>query len=664
MTATVAPPAPVAAPPATPPATDLPDPGWDIIPGQEIPDPPQTALLIGDPGSGKSYAACTYPGPVAIFDTETRADSLAKRFRNIFVKHVRTFEEIVGGIAWLWKKYPKGGGTIVFDSGSDLRDMIEEYVVAEMNRAKTKVHPTLHWGRVYDELANMLAALRKRGWNVVFTARLGDVYENDRKTGKREAAGFIVNKVMYHADFVVHLKKDEQQGCIVGDVLKDASRRVGTYRTLLGPNELTFAGFKAFLAEPEKAFTWDANAVKPIQPAPATFTPGLAPIGFTATAESGAKLAADLQARIAADKAKKDAANAPPAGGLPFAAPGAGDWKMSDSQYNELGKLGSQAKLTDEEKASVPAAICGRPITHFSDLTHDEYDRMCAKLLEMKQQREAIGNGPKMEELVKAATASKWDQARTLAYAQKLTDRPDLGSLADLTGTQADGLIAGLRTNAKLAAAKEAHAAEAKRAAKHLPAPPLSMQSVMDDLLHDLDLPPMPEDYNFLPTGEAKEPITDLDGHRGVNESEERAIAGKIAAHWAYTFRYEAEKAFQREAATGNPAGVPDPDEKELQEIGRKLLNKLSLAGYFLKPGMAFPDTVYRVERVFDELIGDRAAAWQQVIGRKLAERPRVLTEANAKALMASLAAPLRALREKKKQVQQQAGAASAPAAK
>jgi hypothetical protein len=257
------PPAPIA--PAAPAHDDF---SWDATPGQPIPAPPLFLLVMAEAGAGKTYLGCTFPGPVVCLDSEHRADRVLRKFRNTYWKKILTFDDVRRAVLSVIKKHSRGG-TILFDSGSDLNGLAEEEVIAEMNASKAKVHPTLHWTAVYEKIAKMCGLLRERGWNAVFTARLGDEYQNDKKTGQRAPSGFVVNKLLYHADFAVELVV--RDGKRIAKVLKNGEMKPGTYAVELPDDQISYDGIvKAMSADPIPAApaAVGARAIQPAAAAP------------------------------------------------------------------------------------------------------------------------------------------------------------------------------------------------------------------------------------------------------------------------------------------------------------------------------------------------------------------------------------------------------------
>jgi hypothetical protein len=280
MTATANPPAaavPPAPSPETPPGADD---FWDAEPGTVIPPPPVFAVVIAEPGLGKTHFGLTFPGPVVVLDTEFRADEVLRKFRGVdrFWKKIEKFDDVRQAIARASKKYAKSPGTILFDSGSDLNLLAEAEVLAEIAANEKKAHKTLHWGPVNARFKNLFGFLRDRRWNAVFTARLKDEWKGDDRTGVRAPGGFVTDKLAYHADFVLRL--EARAGKRVGVVLKNGAKKIGTYATELADEELTFAGIvRSMEAEPEKVLvTVTESGPRPAAAsAPASTLPAPAP---------------------------------------------------------------------------------------------------------------------------------------------------------------------------------------------------------------------------------------------------------------------------------------------------------------------------------------------------------------------------------------------------
>jgi hypothetical protein len=220
---------------------------WDGVPGQELARPPLFVLVIAEPGAGKTFLGCTFPATLVCLDSEHRANTVLRNFRNTYWKKVLAFDDVRRAVAWATKRHP--GGTFLFDSGSDLNALAEAEVVAEMNASKAKVHPTLHWTPVYERISKLCGYLRTQGWNAVFTGRLTDEYEGDKRTGKRTPSGFVTNKLLYQVDFALQIVM--RDGKRVGLVLKNGGKKPGTYATELPDEALNYEGIlREFEAAP------------------------------------------------------------------------------------------------------------------------------------------------------------------------------------------------------------------------------------------------------------------------------------------------------------------------------------------------------------------------------------------------------------------------------
>lgn len=287
---------PTPAPTAETPAAAVPSadaaPFWDATPETEIPRPPLFAVVVAEPGLGKTHLALTFPGPVIVLDTEFRADEVLRKFRNVkkYWKKVEAWADVREAVVRALKTHPEGGGTLVFDSGSDLNLLAEAEVLQELARDDKKAHKTLHWGPVNKRFKGLFATLRDRRWNAVFTARLKDEWAGDNRTGARTAGGFVADKLIYHADFALQLERGPS-GERVGRVLKNGARKIGTYAAILTDEDLTYAGILRAMDE-ETPAAGEAKAVlvpaspQGIQPArvatsappPAPATPAPPPV--------------------------------------------------------------------------------------------------------------------------------------------------------------------------------------------------------------------------------------------------------------------------------------------------------------------------------------------------------------------------------------------------
>lgn len=352
MTATATPPtapaaatsAPTSTPPAPAPAAAAPTKDawtWDAEPGDPLPEPPLFLVVIAESGLGKTHIGCTFPGPVVCLDTEFRANEVLRKFRNIerYWKKIETFNDVRQGVIRAVSKH-KSPGTILFDSGSDLQLLAEAEVLDkiahetdEKGRAK-KAHKTFHWGPVNKIFKNLFGHLRDKSWNAVFTARLKDEWAGDDRTGKRTAGGFVTDKLIYHADFAIQLEM--RDGKRVGRVLKNGSRKPGSYRDVLEDEQLTYAGIREEMEA--GAVQVLVEVMPPVMPMPAPAAVIPAPGPTPTVAQPSPNFAGVDQARVAA-AATQAAGTTPPV-----------DWNRA----REVAKEG--AALTAEIKAKVVEA--------------------------------------------------------------------------------------------------------------------------------------------------------------------------------------------------------------------------------------------------------------------------------------------------------------------
>lgn len=267
---------------ATPPAAETQpnpadeDPGFNATPENPVKDPSSIFLAKGESGTGKTHLLVMIAkGPVLVCDTEGRADRVLAKFSNYYWKKCLTFGDVRRAVKAVMTKHKGHPGTVIFDSGSDINSMIEEVVVQEMNESNEKIHPTYHWGRVYEKLSKMINNLRDQGWDIGFTGRVVDEYAGNVKSGVRDVSGFVKNKLHYHADFVFTIKVENGVAYAIAE--KHGDRRPGTFRTKIEPHELTRDGIRAWMVEPPLNPGFDEKGARPLQAAPAGATPGPTP---------------------------------------------------------------------------------------------------------------------------------------------------------------------------------------------------------------------------------------------------------------------------------------------------------------------------------------------------------------------------------------------------
>lgn len=188
------------------------------------PDSPKriglVVLYYGEPGSGKTFNAASFPGPILFLDTERRCelaissriqqgmDSREKEFHIASVdtmadcrEAITSFSNIVSSTS------PAHSGeapTIVLDSATSLQKFAEEEYLRKTN--KDSIFPQFAWGEVYSIIDEFLVNVRKNGMNLVFTCMMKDEYAGDTKTGRRVMD--VYKKMKYWVDVIVGCSYD------------------------------------------------------------------------------------------------------------------------------------------------------------------------------------------------------------------------------------------------------------------------------------------------------------------------------------------------------------------------------------------------------------------------------------------------------------------------
>lgn len=180
--------------------------------------------VYGDPGSGKSHFAASFPEPIFVIDTENRFARLGKKFpgKDIRVMHcyreddeglfdpVATLHNAEIAVSRARKAAKESGvGTIVIDSASDIWVMAQEYMKTEhLNRDRFALvnREGWNWG-----IAN------KRNDAVVMKALVQDVHVVVTGKAAYDEAGLSRGTwrkdVPYQADVIIYLcctQEDEE----------------------------------------------------------------------------------------------------------------------------------------------------------------------------------------------------------------------------------------------------------------------------------------------------------------------------------------------------------------------------------------------------------------------------------------------------------------------
>jgi len=174
-----------------------------LPPLQPTPFPNKDALFIevaGPPKYGKTHFTCTFPKP-AMADTEGKGWRVLQKFNNSNWFRIEKFSELRQFVnSCILNDEIE---TLIFDSGSDLREMAEKEWCEE--QGKERVYPIVLYGQVYSKIDNLFREIRKAEKHLATTSRMKDVYLGEQKTGVITRDGY--KKVPYQADITIELVK-------------------------------------------------------------------------------------------------------------------------------------------------------------------------------------------------------------------------------------------------------------------------------------------------------------------------------------------------------------------------------------------------------------------------------------------------------------------------
>ncbi len=176
--------------------------------------------IVGEPSVGKTHMALGFPEPFLI-DCGPRGEGevvIKKFYDDIDSRYVvaRTWKDVVEGVNLAIRGKKK---TIIFD--------LSEYLVTLAGRewcrvnGKKSIFPIVNYQHVYRMVDDIINLCISNGINVVMISGLKDNYVDDKKTGRREHAGY--KKLTYQCDIriLLELVKEGDKWIRRGRVVKN-----------------------------------------------------------------------------------------------------------------------------------------------------------------------------------------------------------------------------------------------------------------------------------------------------------------------------------------------------------------------------------------------------------------------------------------------------------
>jgi len=173
--------------------------------------------LIGEPSSGKTHLACTFP-KIAMFDTSPKKESwivMRKLVKGAVERYfpIRSFGDIKTALGEIKKKQGEFS-TVVVDTSPDLRELAAKEYLGELNAKRQAVMPP-EYRHVNEKVNGMVDEITaKMEMNLVFTSQMKDEYTPDgkAKTGRRIRKGIpdINSQADIRLFLIVNRKVDEQ----------------------------------------------------------------------------------------------------------------------------------------------------------------------------------------------------------------------------------------------------------------------------------------------------------------------------------------------------------------------------------------------------------------------------------------------------------------------
>ena len=164
---------------------------------------PWLGVIAAPPGMGKTTLALSAAGPYHVYvaDTEMRAMEVVKqsymdKVDKVHVRPIPDWDFLDHFASQVSEQHP---GVVVFDSGTDLRNMAEKHVLDNM-QGREKLQ-TFEWGAVDNLTGQIINKLRNKGFHILFTADVKERYVGNNATGLFEPR--IRPYLVRRADFVL-----------------------------------------------------------------------------------------------------------------------------------------------------------------------------------------------------------------------------------------------------------------------------------------------------------------------------------------------------------------------------------------------------------------------------------------------------------------------------
>lgn len=177
--------------------------------------------IVGEAGVGKTHMSCGFDN-VLFFDCGKNKES-----EFVFRKVSEDDTGLTGGYVWIreWKDIEEAlnsvviYNTVVFDLSEQLVKMAgREWMRVNKKRA---VYPITNYQYVYGIVDKLIEELVFKGVDIVMISGLKDNWVDDKRTGRREHAGY--KNLPYQADIRILLCVEDVDGVMkrVGKVVKN-----------------------------------------------------------------------------------------------------------------------------------------------------------------------------------------------------------------------------------------------------------------------------------------------------------------------------------------------------------------------------------------------------------------------------------------------------------